>query len=94
MKLPIMSHFGIGTAQLIITVLFIVGFFGCAYMEGLGWFKISITSTLRDALVLVLSFWFMRQRTSAEKSQEDISRDPTLPASTPANSTLPGVTRQ
>jgi hypothetical protein len=71
MKIPTMTHIGIAGAQVIITILFLLGFFALAVMEGLGWFKVSLINNLREVLMLVMSFWFMRQRNSVDSNKED-----------------------
>lgn len=79
MRIKEMTHLGVGASQLILSILFLFGFFFCAAMEGLGYFKVSIVNNLREVLMLMMSFWFMRQRVSTNEPEGN-SRTPTLPA--------------
>ena len=75
MKIRAMTHLGVGASQLVLSILFLLGFFFCAAMEGLGYFKVSIVNNLREVLMLMMSFWFMRQRTSVDEPRKfDASR--------------------
>ena len=59
-----LSHHMVATAQVGLSYLFLAGFFACVILYGLGYFKNDIMTVLTAGLQLMLSFWFMRQRTS------------------------------
>jgi hypothetical protein len=67
-------HITVANAQVGITYFFLAGFFAMIGLQGAGVFKIDVTTKLNDVLMLVMSYWFMRQRTSEPKS------NPTPPA--------------
>lgn len=59
---PSMTHRHAALAQMWLSFAFLLGFFVCAYQEGMGHFKENVTNNLREVLMLMMSFWFMRQR--------------------------------
>lgn len=78
MTQPSMTHRGVAIAQVGLSYFFLAGFFGALGLQGLGYIKLDIMSTLGPMAMLVLSFWFQRQRTSA-----DPPTSPVNPASQP-----------
>lgn len=51
-------------AQIGLSYFFLAGFFGVLAAEGLGHLKAGTAQTLREGVLLILFFWFQRQRTS------------------------------
>ena len=45
-----------------LSYLFIVGFFVLRVLEGIGWMAKDDDNTIIQAVMLVLAFWFMRER--------------------------------
>lgn len=79
MKVSRMSHWAVAKAQVIISILFLMGFFGAVTLEGLGYFKVNVSNNLREVLMLVMSFWFMRQRVSGDDPSEQSHPHPSTP---------------
>lgn len=77
MKVPRLSHWAVAKAQVGLSYLFLLGFFGVLLLEGLGYIKNNVSNNLREVLMLVMSFWFMRARTSGD--EPDPTPDPTSP---------------
>lgn len=67
MKIPAMTHRMAASAQVGLSYAFLVGFFAMAALQGLGYMKIDAIGALKDVLMLVMSYWFMRQRTSGDE---------------------------
>lgn len=67
MKSPTMTHRTAANAQVGLSYLFLLGFFAMAACQGLGYLKIDVIGALKDVLMLVMSFWFMRQRVSGDE---------------------------
>jgi len=82
-KVPRLTHWAVAKAQVGLSYLFLLGFFAAIGGQGLGYFKVDITSELKDVLMLVMSFWFMRQRVSGEDAPStDTVANPPAPAPT------------
>ena len=80
MKVPSLTHWAVAKAQVGLSYVFLLGFFGVLIAQGLGYIKIDIASELKDGLMLVLYFWFQRQRTSGdEPDAKDPIANPTQP---------------
>ncbi len=75
-----MTHTTVANAQVVLSILFLLGFFSMMTLEGLGYFKVNVTNNLREVLMLVMSFWFMRQRVSGDDPKEQPHPVPTMPA--------------
>ena len=81
---PIMSHRKAGNAQVGLSYTFLAGFFLALAAQGLGYLKLDVLGGLKDVLMLVMSFWFMRQRVTGD---EPPNGNPTQPPAPPASST-------
>ena len=57
-------------AQIGLSFFFIAGFFATLAGEGLGYIKAGTADNLREGVLLVLFFWFQRQRQSPESLTE------------------------
>ena len=84
-----LTHRKVGNAQVGLSYFFLAGFFLCLILEGFGYLKTNVTNNLREVLMLVMSFWFMRQRESgAEYGSQPPALSPS-PESKPQNPTRP-----
>lgn len=72
-----MTHRQSRGAQIGLSYFFLVGFFVMAGAQGLGYLKLDVIGELKDVLMLVMSFWFMRQRESTPEVKHTI--DPFQP---------------
>lgn len=59
-----LSHHAVATAQAGLSYLIIAGYFGILVGEGAKYLSPGTASSLKDVVMLVAAFWFMRQRTS------------------------------
>ena len=73
-----LTHKKAANAQVGLSYLFLIGFFLLAAAQGLGYLKLDMIGELKDVLMLVMSFWFMRQRTTGNP----VPNEPT-PGATP-----------
>lgn len=80
-----MTHRKAGNAQVGLSYFFLTGFFVVLILEGVGYIKANVSNNLREVLMLVMSFWFMRQRDS---SAEHTPPNPTPPPAPVAAPTL------
>lgn len=78
-----MTHRQSRGAQIGLSYFFLGGFFIMAALQGFGYLKLDVIGELKDVLMLVMSFWFMRQRESTSEAKHPA--DPIQPAK-PANS--------
>jgi hypothetical protein len=62
-----MSHKTAAYAQIGLSYFFLAGFFASLVLQGLGYLKLDVLGGLKDVLMLVMSFWFMRQRTTGDE---------------------------
>ena len=60
MKRPHSLDYGIATAQLILSLIIIVGFFGMIVARSIGW--LSMDFDIKEIVMVVVTFWFMRNR--------------------------------
>lgn len=67
-----LTHRVAGRAQVGLSYFFLAGFFALATAQGLGYLKLDVVGELKDVLMLVMSFWFMRQRESVNPTQPEI----------------------
>jgi hypothetical protein len=76
-----LTHRAAGRAQVGLSYFFLGGFFAALGAEGLGYIKMDIMGQLAPMAMLVLSFWFQRQRetTDAVTNVSD-HPNPTTPA--------------
>lgn len=79
-----MTHRQSRGAQIGLSYFFLAGFFVMATLQGFGYLKLDVIGELKDVLMLVMSFWFMRQRETTEEAKRPT--DPTQPPQA-ANST-------
>jgi hypothetical protein len=79
-----LTHRKARSAQVGLSYFFLTGFFIITVMEGLGRFKISLLNQMIPITMLVMSFWFQRQRSSTDEADE-LKRgpDPVVPPKTP-----------
>lgn len=70
-----MTHLITARAQVRLSYLVVAGFFGCLAGEGLGYLKAGTAQSVREAVLLVLFFWFQRQRPN-EPSPEVPLKEP------------------
>jgi hypothetical protein len=77
-KIPRLTHWGVAKAQVGLSYLFLLGFFSVLILEGLGYLKNNVSNNLREVLMLVMSFWFMRARVSGDEPEQIES--PTIPS--------------
>lgn len=63
-----------GNAQVGLSYFFLIGFFAVVIMEGLGLLKISMVNQLIPIVMLVMTFWFQRQRTTETVGDGDPPR--------------------
>lgn len=77
-----MTHRKAGNAQVGLSYLFLIGFFAALFLQGLGYLKIDVVNECKEMVMLVLYFWFQRQReTGPEHSPTpSIAPNPTTPA--------------
>lgn len=61
-----LSHHMVATAQVGLSYLIIAGYFAIIAGEGMKYLSAGTASGLKDLVVLVGAFWFMRQRTSTD----------------------------
>lgn len=61
MKLP---HKAVAEAQVGLSYLIFAGYFGVILGEGLKYLSPGTAGSLKDVIMLVAAFWFMRQRVS------------------------------
>lgn len=80
-----MTHRTAANAQVGLSYFFLTGFFLLVGLQGLGYIKFDVIGSLKDVLMLVMSFWFMRQRTSAEPD----SAPPSQPADPAQSKVIP-----
>lgn len=59
-----LSHHAVATAQVGLSYLIFLGYFGVVVGEGMKLVTPGTASGLKDLIMLVAAFWFMRQRTS------------------------------
>lgn len=59
-----LSHHAVATAQVGLSYLIFVGYFGVVVGEGMKLVTPGTASSLKDLIMLVAAFWFMRQRAS------------------------------
>lgn len=59
-----LSHHAVATAQVGLSYLIFVGYFGVVVGEGMKLVTAGTASGLKDLIMLVAAFWFMRQRVS------------------------------
>lgn len=59
-----LSHHAVATAQVGLSYLIVAGYFAIVAGEGMKYLSPGTASGLKDLVVLVGAFWFMRQRTS------------------------------
>lgn len=64
-------------AQIGLSYCFLLGFFVMVAMQGLGYLKIDVVGELKDVLMLVMSFWFMRQRETTNHPIQPVAPAPT-----------------
>jgi hypothetical protein len=74
-----MTHRRAGNAQIGLSYFFLTGFFVVLILEGLGYIKSNVSNNLREVLMLVMSFWFMRQRTSGDEPTTSAPEKPSDP---------------
>jgi hypothetical protein len=84
-----MIHKQAASAQVGLSYFFLVGFFACAILEAVGVFKTTLTNELKDGLMLVMSFWFMRQRNTADDEGPSQTTSTTTSTTTPLAPTPP-----
>lgn len=61
-----LSHRVIAHAQVGLSYFFIAGFLAAIAAEGAGYLKAGTAQTLREGALLILFFWFQRQRSSED----------------------------
>lgn len=66
-----LSHHAVATAQAGLSYLIVVGYFGIIVGEGAKYLTPGTASSLKDVVMLVAAFWFMRQRQSDPPTQRD-----------------------
>lgn len=81
-KLQTMSHRQARAAQVGLSYVFLLGFFALLYFQGTGALKFNVVGELKDVLMLMMSFWFMRQRESNPEALHP--ENPISPVLTPA----------
>ena len=59
-----LSHHAVATAQVGLSYVCLIGFFGMLVGEGTGHLASGTSSSLKELVMLVGFFWFQRQRTS------------------------------
>lgn len=59
-----LSHHAVATAQVGLSYLIFVGYFGVVVGEGMKLVTPGTASSLKDIIALCAAFWFMRQRES------------------------------
>lgn len=59
-------HLTVANAQVGLSYFWLLGYFGAVAMTGLGKFPTNVLADLTPITVMVVSFWFQRQRQSAE----------------------------
>lgn len=74
-----MTHRKAGNAQVGLSYFFLTGFFVVLILEGVGYIKANVSNNLREVLMLVMSFWFMRQRVSGDDPSEQSHPHPSTP---------------
>jgi hypothetical protein len=84
MRIPKLTHWAVAKAQVGLSYLFLLGFFAELTLVALGRAKIDVTSELKEGVMLILFFWFQRQRASGEDPEPN---DPNAVPGTPANPT-------
>jgi len=70
MPISSMTHRKAGNAQVGLSYFFLAGFFACLILQGLGYIKTDLTGQLAPMAMLVLSFWFQRQRITGGEPAE------------------------
>ena len=83
-----MKHRTAAFAQVGISYFFLTGFFVAAGLEASGIVKTSLTNELKDGLMLVMSFWFMRQRTTNDPDANTTTTTTISNSSTPPKDPL------
>lgn len=68
-----MSHRKAGNAQVGLSYAFLIGFFLTLGLYGFGIIKVDVMHFLEGGLTMVLSFWFMRQRTTGDEPTPPVS---------------------
>jgi len=63
-----LTHRIAGRHQVGLSYFFLAGFFTCVILQGFGYLKTDITHDLATMAMLVLSFWFNRQRETVPES--------------------------
>lgn len=61
-----LTHRVAGRAQVGLSYFFLSGFFAVVAAQGLGYLKTDMLSQLSPIVMLVMTFWFQRQRTSVD----------------------------
>jgi hypothetical protein len=80
-----LTHRKARSAQVGLSYFFLAGFFGIIMLEGLGWIKFDVMGQLGPMAMLVLSFWFQRQRSSSDEASElHRGPDPVNPIAPPS----------
>jgi hypothetical protein len=64
-----LSHHAVATAQVGLSYLIFVGYFGIVVGEAMKYLAPGAASGLKDIVMLVAAFWFMRQRTSGSPQE-------------------------
>lgn len=75
-----MGHKQARAAQIGLSYFFLLGFFIMIYLQGIGYLKVDVIGELKDVLMLVMSFWFMRQRETATDEPKPNFSQPANPA--------------
>jgi hypothetical protein len=79
-----MTHRKAGNAQVGLSYFFLTGFFTVLILQGLGYIKIDFIGQLAPMAMLLLSFWFQRQRDTGPESTPEKPPDPkALPSPLP-----------
>ena len=78
-----MTHRRAGNAQIGLSYFFLTGFFTVLILEGLGFIKVNVSNNLREVLMLVMSFWFMRQRVTGDEPEQPSPPSAAVPTQPP-----------
>jgi hypothetical protein len=79
MKSPQMFHRTVANAQVGLSYFFLAGFFTVLILSGLGVLKVDVTHFLEGGATMVLSYWFMRQRSSTDEPMKESDPVPSNP---------------
>lgn len=66
MNIPSMTHRAAANAQIGLSYFYLTGYFAVLVLYGLGILKVNVIEDLTPLTAMVLTFWFQRQRTSAD----------------------------